>query len=745
MIVHRDDPDRKGVSRTPMPDAEQPKRSSGKASRDVTACCPGKNHEPPALAAALCYLAEGFWPVPIREAGEVVRKKTCKGKEPIGLAWGLERQTEHGLREHFRGRPGRGVGLCLGPGRGDGDTWLIDLECDGPEGAASLDKLLAEAIPTRGWTSARGGHLLFIVNGPRLLELLAAAGAVEADDTPGAWHLEAFPDLEWRVGGFKPDGQAKQLQSVCPPSPGSDGMPRRWTGGGWVAPLPESVYGALEALGERQAIQQEPAKVNGETLDAIIAAFGDKTTGERHAFMLKATMWLAARVKAGELTEQEALDGLKDGARQNGMLDEGRWPEVLEAWRTAKQLAKPAAARRTAGDERIDYGKLSNAELGIIPAESVAERPIDWLWRYRLAIGEMALLAGDGGLGKSSLLLAIAARITTGDEWPDKSGRAALGSVVIVSAEDSRETTLKPRLMALGADLKRVVFVTARMTIQRQNEPPLVHPMSLRSLDYWRQVLGRVPDCKLVIIDPVPSYLGRGVNDAKNSELREVVEPFIETVIRPAGACFVANTHLNKCPDHKSPIHRITGNTAYGNLPRNVHFVVRDPDKPERRLFKQAKCNNAPDDLPAIAYSLVRTDIDSPAGPIETAIPVFEASTAQIDLTEAMNAARGRRGPAPEKTGRVALWLLGYLRQESRPTRLRDIFDAAGAAGHVGEQRLDKQGRLRWSNVAILYRARDMIPNLPAPDDGWIVDEIKDDSMTHWHASKPDGHPSPPY
>ena len=139
-----------------------------------------------------------------------------------------------------------------------------------------------------------------------------------------------------------------------------------------------------------------------------------------------------------------------------------QWHDAYDFVRTlelvhASQYAEfvPFSPVPAPANGQTDYATLSDEQMGIIPAESVQERPIDWLWPYRLAVGEMALLAGDGGLGKSSVLLAIAAIITRGAEWPDGAGSAPVGDVVIVSAEDSRETTLKPRLMALGADLDR--------------------------------------------------------------------------------------------------------------------------------------------------------------------------------------------------------------------------------------------------------------------------------------------------
>jgi len=388
-----------------------------------------------------------------------------------------------------------------------------------------------------------------------------------------------------------------------------------------------------------------------------------------------------------------------------------------------------AGGSATRPSHTLPFRDCSEADLGIIRAESVVMTPIEWLWLYRFAAGEMALLAGDGGLGKSSLLLAIAAIITRGSQWPDKSGLAPVGSVIIVSAEDSRETTLKPRLVALGADLGHVYFVTARVKMPpRPGEDSVVNvQQSLQDRAYWKEVFSRIPHLKMMIIDPIPSYLGRGVNDAKNSELRSVLEPFLDDVTRPAGVALVANTHLNKNVDSSTPVHRITGNTAYGNLPRNVHFVIRDRDNPNRRLFKQAKCNNAPDDLSALAFSIEKAMVPSATGlDIETSYPVFEAEPVHVDLQEAMGKkGHGHRGPSPQRTLEVAVWLLDYLRQEGQPVRVRHVFEAAGAKGYVGELK-DEKGRLRWSGGRTLYTAKERVPELPEPNRGWTIEAYPD-------------------
>ena len=228
-----------------------------------------------ALNTALNLLALGFWPIAIYPPGVKLGDRLTKGKEPIGQKWGLERWTEDRLRDEFERRPDAGVGILFGPDRAPGGGWLIDLEGDGPKAAGSLATLMGGEIPdTPSWSLTRGGHTLFVADGERLLELLQAAGATEGKrEKVGVWKLDELPDLEIRVGGYKPDRTVKQVQSVVPPTPGTDGKPRRWTsqprGRVVVATLPEAAYAFPESLAERKAIAAEGnGKANGKAPDA---------------------------------------------------------------------------------------------------------------------------------------------------------------------------------------------------------------------------------------------------------------------------------------------------------------------------------------------------------------------------------------------------------------------------------------------------------------------------------------------
>lgn len=372
--------------------------------------------------------------------------------------------------------------------------------------------------------------------------------------------------------------------------------------------------------------------------------------------------------------------------------------------------------------EAPPFADFADEDLGIVPLATVECRPVRWLWKYRLSMGGLAMMAGDGGIGKSQVLLWMGAAVSTNGPWADGSGLAPLGDVVIVSAEDRPDDTIKPRLLAMGADITRITIVKAKYVIRKPNRPPVVSPTSFQDIGYWQEIFRRRPACRLFIADPVPSFLGRGVNDSKNIEIRNILEPFLDQVIAPADICMIGNTHLNKSVDAKTPMHRISGSIAYGNLPRNVHFVVRDPDDPMRRYLKQAKCNNAPDDLPGLAFRVEKREIVNDEGEtIETAVPVFEEETVSIDLAEAVNGTRKgpgtKRGPSPARSIAAAEWLFDFLVERPTPTPLGAIFDAAGEAGLIGHKKDDG----KWSSGRLMYDARARLSELPPPRHGLEV------------------------
>jgi P4 family phage/plasmid primase-like protien len=266
------------------------------------------------------------------------------GKEPIGQGWGRDRITIDGIGSRFRSFPGANVGACLGPGRGPDGVWLADFEGDGDRAEDSfLDLTQGEDPPTPSWTSSRGKHRLFEVD-QELLELLIQAGAVEGKGgSSGVYKLPQFLHLEIRIGGTKPDGTVKQLQSVAPPSAtlikGGDMAPaREWIHGPDtpLAAVPDGVYRVLRRIiaekAERstEALTVKPGAAKPASSSAIeryarkaledeIHRIESAPEGQRNDALNESAFSLGTLVGAGALHRSEVEAAAAVAGRRAGL------------------------------------------------------------------------------------------------------------------------------------------------------------------------------------------------------------------------------------------------------------------------------------------------------------------------------------------------------------------------------------------------------------------------------------------
>lgn len=388
----------------------------------------------------------------------------------------------------------------------------------------------------------------------------------------------------------------------------------------------------------------------------------------------------------------------------------------------ANAIARLASIPSTSGPGNA-YSGISNDDLGIVSSESLEPEAIAWLWTDRIAKGKCSLLAGEGGDGKSTLVMQLVASITTGKPLPDATMPGDTGVCLLLGAEDGQRDTIIPRLIAAEADRSKTKIITARVATKSRDGKVLIDFKSFQDLDYWEEIIARIGDVRLLVADPIPAFLGRGVDDHRNGEIRAVMEPFLALLDR-LGVALIGISHLGKSADLKTPTHKILGSVAYGNLARTVHITARDPDNKERRILFQCKTNNGPMQ-PALAYRIEEAVIIHGEIDIRTSRAVFEDGPVDMDARETLNAGSGstskRRGPTPEKTRKVAEWLHDYLAEAGEPVPFAKVIDSAGDAGHAGVKQADG----KWSIPTTLYRAKDSVSTLESPRDGWSVGDGK--------------------
>ena len=248
------------------------------------------------------------------------------------------------------------------------------------------------------------------------------------------------------------------------------------------------------------------------------------------------------------------------------------------------------AEQEEAAPEWGEVEKAANAPgLEIQCLDGVKAKPIDWLWYNRIPVGKVSTLAGDGGQGKSTILCDVMARTTGGSPWPDGAAGDKPASVMILAAEDGVEDTLVPRLMAAGADLKRVFVIRS---VREQRDGDLTRRQfnlqaDLAKLD--REIINR-GDIRLVVIDPITSYLGQ-VDSHKNAEVRAVVGPLGDLADRRKVA-ILCNNHFSKGAGNANS--RIIGSVAFVNQARAAFIVAPDAENDGRYFFMPSKANLGP-------------------------------------------------------------------------------------------------------------------------------------------------------
>ncbi len=232
---------------------------------------------------------------------------------------------------------------------------------------------------------------------------------------------------------------------------------------------------------------------------------------------------------------------------------------------------------------------LSSRTVASIEAESVS-----WLWPGRIPAGKLVVLDGDPGLGKSTVALDLAARVTTGSPMPGESSRGAPGAVVVLSAEDGPADTIRPRLEAAGADLELVHL--AENVADRDDE----RPVSLADTALIGELVGRT-SARLIIVDPLMAYLPADANAHRDQDVRRVLRPLAE-MASSTGAAVLVVRHLNKSTGG-SAIYRGGGSIGVIGAARVGLLVALDPDDPTRRLVAGTKSNLGP--MPeTLAYRL---------------------------------------------------------------------------------------------------------------------------------------------
>lgn len=247
-----------------------------------------------------------------------------------------------------------------------------------------------------------------------------------------------------------------------------------------------------------------------------------------------------------------------------------------------KEKPKGADKRHMKSDE--EESEEEKRPHGFIKFESmddVKQEELDFIWKPYLARGEVSILEGDPGLGKSYLAQMVAGSIATGRRIvsPYKGQPRVQGPVVYFDMENSAGSVTKPRLTDNGFK-----DFSGRYIVVQQ-------PFSIDDEDAMDFIYERLEEIKpaLVVFDTLNTYIGRA-DTHKASEVAQAFGNFMQ-IARDFKCSVLVLRHLTKAGG--AAMYRGQGSITFAGLSRVVMSVGVDPDDTETRAMAITKMNFA--------------------------------------------------------------------------------------------------------------------------------------------------------
>ena len=587
------------------------------------------------LSAATDYRERGWCPVPVRYKS--------KAGAP---GWSKFDPTPRELERCFGNGP-TNIGVLLGERSSD----LVDVDLDCPMARSLAPSILPETGCVFGRESARGSHRVYRCSP-------APKTTMFFDPSDGKGTL-----VELRSTGH---------QTVFPPS--------------------------THPSGERIEFEREsePARVAPnhlihqlKKLAAASAIARHWTAGNRHEISLTLS-GLLLRSRWNESAVTEFITCIARTAGDEEWAERSRDVDTTvrrlannEIVRGGPSLAKvipESVARRAAewlGVDSPNSQKQKGVAGAVVTcASEIVPQRIEWLWDGRIARGKITVLDGDPGLGKSTVIVDLASRLTSGRPMPKSQDACEPGNVVIASCEDGMADTIVPRLNAADAELSRIHF----FSVLRDGKGGERLPAIPEDLPAFERVISET-NAQLVIIDPLMGYLSDTANSWKDQSVRKALTPLAGLAER-SGAAIVVVRHLRK-GEHESAIYAGGGSIAIIGQARTGLLVTEDPEKATDRILSVTKCNVAAK-APSLRF---RFSTPGPDQPMLLAPKIEWLEEVQLSADELVQGARCRSRNGPK---------------EEAVTFLREVL----ANGPMSANWIEKQAGERGISPATLGRAK---------------------------------------
>jgi archaellum biogenesis ATPase FlaH len=491
----------------------------------------GENN--PVVEQALGYLHRGFSVIPLSPMSKI---------PPKGFEWARYQKgpaSEDDVRQWFTGWPDANLGIVTGAVSG-----IVVVDCDNKDAARELKRIMPELKTVPRVKTSKGHHFFFRHPGYPVPNSASVF----------------FPKMDVRGdGGFV----------VAPPSIHERGHQYEWQVpiNGELPQLPEEISSA--------ATRTKTETAKDKRFDSSVVWEG-LPQGQRDDQMFRYACQLRSLNAPREVAERL----------------------ILEAWSRCRQGKKPFTQDNALAklDQAWKYPSGNTDQGNRDPVlEQVSEidrEDVSWLGHHRVPRGKITMVEGDPGQGKSFLTQALAAAVSRGCCFPGDEQKTP-ESVIIMSAEDGANDTIRPRLEDMQADLGRIVLLRG-MRDEKGNESHI----TLADLDVIEKALREVGPV-LLIIDPLIAYTANK-DTHKASEVRSLLAP-LAGLAEKHEVAVVCVRHLNKGSGKFN--YRGQGSIDFLAACRSAFLCGPDPENNQLKAFVHIKSNVGPI-MPTLTYSI---------------------------------------------------------------------------------------------------------------------------------------------
>jgi len=227
---------------------------------------------------------------------------------------------------------------------------------------------------------------------------------------------------------------------------------------------------------------------------------------------------------------------------------------------------------------------LEDVRPDLICLATVAPRAVDWLWQPYIPARMLSMISGDPGAGKTFIALAVAASFTTG-RAPDGKPCEPI-NVLYLSVENAPAEVVRPRFDSLRGDPAHLFLLAG--TVSTKNGDAQHGAISLADVPLLDRALQET-GAKLVIVDPIQSFLGANIDLHRSNETRPVLDG-LGKLAEKHGCAVLLLRHLSKAVGGKA-IHRGLGSIDLTGAVRSEMLAGSLPDDPEARALVHIKSN----------------------------------------------------------------------------------------------------------------------------------------------------------